>query len=305
VSLRSAILRRPTHSRRGRLTRVVVGGAVALLLSPILFLHAAAFVISLHDRTMKHFTSRTIADAAGHKVHFYQLKQPNPNREIVFIHGTPATAAVFGEQFRRPFPRANLVALDRPGFDQSTPATRKPSLEEQAQAIGASLPKPGGLPVILVGHSYGGPLALLAAIEFTNQVAGVVLIGASLDPSQERTYLIQRLGDWPVLSWLLPRSLRQCNRELLTLRGDLVRLERRLPSLAVPVVMVHGAKDRLVPVANVNFLKSELARAGKEDLLQDLLFPGYNHFIPWEHPEAVEQAIGMVTRRLSEHTNRE
>lgn len=69
--------------------------------------------------------------------------------------------------------------------------------------------------------------------------------------------------------------------------------------------MVHGAKDRLVPVANVNFLKSELARAGKEDLLQDLVFPGYNHFIPWKHPEAVEQAIGMVARRLSEHTNRE
>jgi pimeloyl-ACP methyl ester carboxylesterase len=161
------------------------------------------------------------------------------------------------------------------------------------------------MPVILVGHSYGGPVALLTAMEFSNQVAGVVLIGASLDPVQERTYLIQRIGNWPVLSWLVPRSLRQCNRELLTLRNDLVRLQPQLPSLTVPVVMVHGAKDRLVPVANVRFLESELTRAGKQDLLQKLLFPGYNHFIPWEHPEAVELAIGMLTRRLAESPNRE
>jgi pimeloyl-ACP methyl ester carboxylesterase len=266
-------------------------------------LHAAAFAISLHDRSMKQHDSFTVADASGHKIHFYELKQPNPNWEIVFIHGTPATAAVFGEQFRRPFPHANVLALDRPGFGKSTPAARRPSLEDQAQAIRALLPKPGRLPAILVGHSYGGAVALLAALEFTNQVAGVVLIGASVDPSQERTYLIQKIGNWPILSWLIPRSLRQCNRELLTLRNDLVRLQRQLPSLTAPVVMVHGAKDRLVPVANVNFLKSELARAGKEDLLQELVFFDYNHFIPWERPEAVEQAIGMVTGRLSNATN--
>ena len=97
----------------------------------------------------------------------------------------------------------------------------------------------------------------------------------------------------------MPRSLRQCNRELLTLRGDLVRLQPELSALAVPVVMLQGGKDRQVPVANVDYLRTQFAAAGKTNLLDQLVFPDYNHFIPWENPDAVETAIRMVTDRLS------
>jgi pimeloyl-ACP methyl ester carboxylesterase len=129
----------------------------------------------------------------------------------------------------------------------------------------------------------------------------VVLIGGSVDPAQERTYVIQRLADWPLVSWLVPCALRQCNRELLTLRGDLVRLEPQLFALTVPVAMLQGGKDHQVPAANVDYMRAELAAAGKTNLFDQLVFPDYNHFIPWEHPEAVEAAIRTVTDRLS-HT---
>ncbi len=195
--------------------------------------------------------SRMVVDSFGHTLRCYELKQPGAEWNIVFIHGTPATAAVFGEQFRHPFPRANLAALDRPGFGASGPDRRRPGLEDQANAIGALLTNQPPRRTILVGHSYGAPVALLAALKFTNQVAGVVLIGGSVDPAQERTYGIQRCADWPAVSWLVPRPLRQSNRELLTLRDDLVRLQPQLSGLAVPVVMLHGGRDRQVPVANV------------------------------------------------------
>src|SRR5207244_6887578 len=129
--------------------------------------------------------------------------------------------------------RPNLPALDRPGFGASGPDRRRPSLEDQANAIGALLTNEPTRKAILVGHSYGAPIALLAALKFTNEVAGVVLIGGSVDPAQERTYAIQKFADWPVVSWLVPRSLRQCNRELLTLCGELVRLPPRLSAPGV------------------------------------------------------------------------
>lgn len=247
---------------------------------------------------MKPFASRVVTDSFGHTLRCYELNQPDAEWDIVFIHGTPATAAIFGEQFRHPFPRANLVALDRPGFGASGPDRRRPSLEDQVTAIGALLTNQSTRRTILVGHSYGAPVALLAALKFTNEVAGVVLIGGSVDPAQERTYTIQRFADCPLVSWLVPRSLRQCNRELLTLRGDLVRLQPQLPALAVPVVMIQGGKDRQVPVANVDYLRALLAAAGKTNLFDQLVFPDYNHFIPWEHPDAVETAIRMATGRL-------
>jgi pimeloyl-ACP methyl ester carboxylesterase len=273
--------------------------AAVLLVLPVVLLHVASFVFSLHDRSMKSFSSRVVTNSFGHTLRCYELKQPDAEWNIVFIHGTPATAAIFGEQFRHPFPRANLAALDRPGFGASGPDRRTPSIEGQANAIGALLTNEPSRRTILVGHSYGAPVALLAALKFTNAVAGVVLIGGSVDPAQERTYAIQRFADWPVVSWLVPRSLRQCNRELLTLRGDLMRLRPRLSALAVPVIMLHGGKDHQVPVANVDYLRAQLAAAGKSNLFEQLVFPDYKHFIPWEHPDAVKAAIQEVTSRLN------
>jgi len=269
---------------------------------PILLLHLFSFLFSLHNRSLRAFSSRMVADSSGHQVRLYERLEPGAEWNIVFIHGTPATAAIFGEQFRHPFPRANLAALDRPGFGASGPDRHTPSLEDQANAISALFATLPTRKTILVGHSYGAPVALLAALKFTNQVAGVVLIGGSIDPAQERIYAIQRFADRPAVSWLFPRSLRQCNRELLTLRGDLVRLQPQLSTLGVPVVMLHGGKDRQVPVANVDYLRAQLAAAGKSNVFEQMVFPGYNHFIPWQHPDAVALALFNLTHTISRLT---
>jgi pimeloyl-ACP methyl ester carboxylesterase len=272
---------------------------VLLFVSLLALLHLASFLFLLHDRNMRAYASRTLTDTFGHRIHYYQLEAAHALWQIVFIHGTPASAAVFGEQFKHPFPQANLVALDRPGFGLSTPGRPKPNLDDQANALEALLSKTAPRNIILVGHSYGAPIALLAALKFTNQVAGVVLVGGSVDPAQERTYVIQRIADWPVFSWVVPRPLRQCNRELLTLRKDLEVLQPRLKALGVPVVMVHGGRDRQVPIENVNYLKRQLANAGKGNLFSQIVKPGFNHFIPWEHPETVSAALSLLTNRIT------
>lgn len=291
-------------SRRHRAARIFFMIAAVLVVLPIVSLHTVSFLFSLHDRAMKPFASRVVTSSFDHTLRCYGLKQPGAEWDLVFIHGTPATAAIFGEQFRHPFPRANLLAVDRPGFGASGPARREPSLEDQASAIGALLPNDSTRRTILVGHSYGAPLALLSALKYENQIVGVVLIGGSIDPALEETYTAQRVADWPLISWLVPRSLRQCNRELLTLRADLVRLQPQLAQLVVPVVMLHGGRDQQVPVANVEYLRAQLAAAGKSDLFDQLVFPEYNHFIPWEHPDAVEAAIQKVLDRASQRRGR-
>src|ERR1044071_1961690 len=288
----------PVKKRQGRIPRIGVWFGAGLLILPVVLLHLVSFLFSLHDRNMRSHVSRTVTDSFGQRLHYYELRHPQAPWRIIFIHGSPASAAIFGEQFKHPFPHANLLALDRPGFGLSGPANRKPSLDDQANALEALLPKSGQSRTILVGHSYGAPVALLAALKFPNQVAGVVLIGGSVDPGQERTYIIQRIADWSLVSWFLPRPLRQCNRELLTLRRDLELLRSRLKSLEVPVVMLHGGKDHQVPVENVEYLRSQLAAANKINLFFPIVISQFNHFIPWEHPEAVEAALSMLTRSL-------
>ncbi len=290
---------RDKKKKWSRRQRIVCVSAAVILLFPLALVHAIAGLFSLHDRVMKPYASHVITDGTGHTIRYYELDQSNADWNIVYIHGTPASGAIFGEQFRRPYPQANLYSLDRPGFGASKPALRRPSLDDQAEAVGGLLRKLDGKPVILVGHSYGGPVALLAALKFTNQVAGVVLIGGSVDPAQEHIYTIQHVANWPLLSWLVPQALRQCNRELLTLRGDLVALKPRIASLSVPVVMLHGQLDKQVPIANVNYLREQLGAAGKTNLFDALIYSNYNHFIPWEHPDAVEAALKDVTTRAT------
>ena len=93
-------------SRQRRIARILRASVAVLLVLLIILLHVASFVFSLHDRRMKQFASKVVTDSFGHTLRCYELKQPEAEWNIVFIHGTPATAAIFGEQFRHPFPRA-------------------------------------------------------------------------------------------------------------------------------------------------------------------------------------------------------
>jgi hypothetical protein len=137
--LLSVLPGRRERKGRSRFARAVFCWGVVLLVSPLVLLHGASFLFSLHDRSMRAFDSRTMTDSFGHRLHFYQQRQHDADWDIVFIHGTPATGAIFGEQFKHPFPRANLVALDRPGFGRSGPGRKKPSLDDQANAVGTFL----------------------------------------------------------------------------------------------------------------------------------------------------------------------
>ena len=68
----------------------------------------------------------------------------------------------------------------------------------------------------------------------------------------------------------------------------------------------HGLRATFMPKPFTNLTGSGCHahvslwdKRGKTNLFDQLVFPDYNHFIPWKHPEAVEAAIRMVTDRLS------
>lgn len=216
---------------------------------------------------------------------------------VVFIHGTPGGAGVWAAQFAAPFPNANLFAYDRPGFGGSKPGRAQPHLQQQVDALMTLLACATTNHVLLVGHSYGSPIALLAAVEHPEKIGGVLLIGGDVDPAQEKPWIVQYIFGWRITSWLVPHALRQCNRELLTVRADLVEMQKQFPKLSVPVVMLHGDRDPQVPVENVAWLEQQLGALGKTNLFAKIVLPEANHFIPWEHPDTVEAALCELAER--------
>ncbi len=55
--------------------------------------------------------------------------------------------------------------------------------------------------------------------------------------------------------------------------------------------MLHGGKDRLVPSANVDYLEAALRTDGRGALFTKVILPNANHFIPWQQPTALREAI--------------
>lgn len=273
---------------------VKIGGWLfaLLLAAPFLLLHLAVAWFG-GERPI---AGALAADrpAAGARIHLYSHAAPDAAFDVVLIHGTPGDAGVFRRQFAEPLPGANLLAYDRPGFGGSAPGPARPSLDHQVAVLAELLPAGPPRPVILVGHSYGAPVALEAAIRHPDRVAAALLVGGAVDPSLEEAYLLQTIGEAFPFVHFLPPVIRLTNRELLTLRVDLEKLAALLPRLERPVLMLHGDQDREVPVANVAYLERALGRLRKESLFRKNVLAGVNHYIPWQQPRLLADAVAEL-----------
>lgn len=206
---------------------------------------------------------------------------------VILVHGTPGSATAWADYLLAPPPGLELVALDRPGFGRSGPEGALPGLAEQAAAVLALMPQ-DGRPVLLLGHSLGGAVVARVAADHPHRVAALVLLSASLDPALESTHPMQHVGAWSPVKAMLPRSIRNANAELMALKPELEALAAALPRITAKVVIVHGTRDDLVPVANVAFMQARLTGAR---CVQTQLLEGRNHFLPWNSETAVRDAM--------------
>jgi pimeloyl-ACP methyl ester carboxylesterase len=215
---------------------------------------------------------------------------------VILVHGTPGSASGWADYLMKPPVGMEVVALDRPGFGASGPDGAVTGLAGQAAAVMALMPS-DGRPVVLLGHSLGGPIvayvaALLAAEQpQSHRLRGVVLLAASLDPAQEDIHPMQHVGAWAPVRFLLPRTIRNANAELMALKPELLALQTLLGRINTKVVIVHGTQDDLVPVANVPFMQAQFTGARCQ---QTMLLEGRNHFLPWNSEEVVRRAVAAA-----------
>jgi len=209
---------------------------------------------------------------------------------LILVHGTPGSATGWADYLTNPPPGVEVVAMDRPGFGSSGPVHALTRLADQAAAVEALFPS-DGRPVLLLGHSLGGPIVARVAADHPQRVLAVVLLAASLDPGQEAIHPMQRIGDWAPVRAMLPRAIRNANAELMALLPELVELGGLLPRIGAPVLIVHGTKDDLVPVANVPYMQAHLSASR---CLKTVLLEGRNHFLPWNAVDVVRESIAQA-----------
>ncbi len=220
-------------------------------------------------------------------------------RPLIFVHGSPGSwqgwaAFLRNKELQNRF---HIIAVDRLGYGGSGAGQAEPALESQANAISQFLQEnKSGLGAVVVGHSLGGPVAARIAMDFPTQVAALVLLASSVDPALEETKWFQIPAQWLLLKWMIPKDLKVCNKEILGLKDQLREMTPSWQNLNIPIAIVHGDRDDLVPVENVDFLKLHLK---KNALVSVEIIQGMNHFIPWRNMESVLNAIRVVSNKVT------
>lgn len=233
-----------------------------------------------------------------------------PLPTIVFLHDSLGCIALWRDFPERLAGAAGCHALvyDRRGYGESSPfpdTPRTPTyLEEEADALPPLLERCGVGDAILFGHSDGGSIALLAAARHPARVRAVVTEGAHVFVEEitlegiraarealRTTTLRQRLmryhgartdgvtSAW-IDTWLRP-DFRDWN------------IERYLPRIAAPVLVLQGVHDEFGSVAQVEAIVRGTGGVG-----ESLLIPAAAHT---PHREATDVVLATTADFLRRH----
>lgn len=203
---------------------------------------------------------------------------------------------------------------DLPGFGgRSRPRALQPSLACYGRWLAAAVQqRADGAPVVLIGHSLGGSIALHAAAALGSQLQGLVQVAVGGGIYQPRPFAAVRRGGAAFLRWR-PGWLAQLpvaeplasplRADLHAARGLLACSMRRqavhqLPllvhRLTVPTLWIAGSNDRVMEPRYVRHLASYAADHGLVELA------GAGHLPMRQMPDRLADAIdGWLDQRLA------
>jgi len=207
---------------------------------------------------------------------------------VLFVHGAPGSGDAFYSYLKRPelLEKANLITYDRPGYGYSGFGDAMISIEAQARVVAAIIEEHKLQNVILVGHSYGGPIAAYVPL-LSNRVRGVIMLAPAIDPDHENYFWVGNFARWKLTRWMVPRSWVVSADEKYTHEEALKKLVPRWNAVKVPVVCLQGDKDRLVPYENLAFCEKHF----HPDYFTGIPLKEEDHFIPWTRETLVLEEI--------------
>ena len=95
---------------------------------------------------------------------------------LIFIHGAGEDARVWERQVALFGQSHKVLAADLPGRGSRLAETPLTSHEENARDIVRQMDRAGMARGVLIGHSMGGGVALTAALDHPERLAGLVLV---------------------------------------------------------------------------------------------------------------------------------
>lgn len=213
--------------------------------------------------------------------------------KVVIITGTPSWSEYWAPVIAALPPSREIIVADRPGFRDSEPEGAVRDLTQQADALAAMLDTRSGERVLLVGQSFGAPVATLMASRYPDRVHAVVLMSAYFGdrgPTARRMFGVGRL-----FQGVLPRDMRNSITEVSAQADQLPGVWTALRGLEQPVVFLHGDDDSFVPLEASQRIAAEYGHTL-------ITVPGGDHFL---NACCVPALLGAFEQAIAEAEGRQ
>lgn len=229
-------------------------------------------------------------EVLNRKMHYAEVGNPDLPT-VIMVHGAPGALDAYLEYLKDDelLEKARLISVDRPGYGYSDFSKAEPSIERQAAMLKPILDKVQheDKPTILVGHSYGGPLVARLAMDYPDLVDGLVMIAPAIDPDNEKIFWISYPTSWWGIKWMIPKPFQVTNVEKFAHAGELKKMLPLWDSITCPITHLHGEKDWIVPVVNIEFTE----RVATNAPLKLIRNEEWNHFIVWSQLDTIKGLI--------------
>jgi pimeloyl-ACP methyl ester carboxylesterase len=184
-----------------RFGRLVVWSVVVLLVALVVVNQTVARLPQMPPADGKYISLH------GKGIHYFE--QPGQGVPVVMIHGEPGSHQDFDPVVAE-LPGLHLISIDRPGFGWSKGGWLP--YQEQIDVVHELLTALKLAPAVLVGHSFGGALALGVARRYPQDVASLILVApaagglrsTAMDVLQAR---VIRFSQWPVVRTIVDATV--------------------------------------------------------------------------------------------------
>lgn len=252
-------------------------------------------------------------------------------RPVVLLHGNPGSCHDWAQLYGPLAERYQAFAFDRPGHGHSDRPSNNGAVtvEVQARMLCAALDQLRVDRPILVGHSWGGALALAYALAYPRDVSGLVLLAPAVYLGDDGVSFLSKLPAWPVIGdianflftpllgawlvrtdlekafspdvvpkkylrhtlteWTVPKKVKWYSIDDALLNESLPKLSPRYSEVNIPTAIVTGDSDLIVPAQENAHRLSEELPNSQLTVLEKT-----GHQIPFTRTVAVVQAIEQI-----------
>jgi 2-hydroxy-6-oxonona-2,4-dienedioate hydrolase len=231
---------------------------------------------------------------------------PADATDVVLVHGLVVSSTYMQPLIEQLAPHYRVYAPDLPGFGDSGEPGRTLNITELAESLrhwikASKLDRP-----LVVGNSFGCQIAVDFAMRYPGLLRGMVLVGPTADPAarnvitQAVRWLKNSVTEPPSLGPTLIRDYAKAGviRSVRTLRLFVRdQIEEKLPRVAVPVLVVRGGLDPIVPERWANEIVQLLPNAQLSNI------PGVGHTANYSASLEIARVTRIFDKEIRENSH--